>query len=369
MKRLLTIIFLSVFLFCQTAHAEEAPYVGVWSGNIGQHKVQVCFASDSQYFYLTKKQGITLYVPEKASKNWQEWQERIRNPKTYSWETPAIWIISSIDKKILKGTWVNQTTQQSLPIALKKLAVVKQLGDSANPYFQCGDEFYKPIVQAIQYTYKQEKIGDKTLKAIKTKAGEAFEYPSNLKNADKVNAFITGWLKGQAISAYECELNGGSGYQRYIEPVFWTLDWMVIKDILPDTYCGGAHGGSDSLYLTFDLNSGKLIDTSRWLKNFEKAKSSFSNDENGQHLAIGFAKLIERSFINNDDPVQNCKDSLDFMGLRNPYPDKNGLNFYASFAHAIRQCDTVISIPYKEIAPYLTATGKKAVKSIPLTKQ
>ena len=52
------------------------------------------------------------------------------------------------------------------------------------------------------------------------------------------------------------------------------------------------------------------------------------------------------------------------MYLGDPYPDEKGLNFDASFAHVMRSCDTFISISYNEIAPYLTAAGKKAVKSL-----
>lgn len=342
-------LFLSVIL-CANLSAAEIPYSGTWSGTIGKAKVQVYFSGDgygSQYYYLKHKQGISLEINEQ-NKDTNEWKESIRRLETsWDWKSTGIWKLNNITSAHLQGVWINPDTQEQLPIDLKLLAVIKKNTDGSED----TSAFYAPIMNSLNYRYGTAKLGDIEYKTIKTDSGVAFELPATMKNVQKLNKHAREWIDGQAVDSYDCQLNGGGGWERSLTPQFLLGNFLVIEDNLPDTFCGGAHGTWSHTHIVYDLNKGDFVDTRSWIKDFEKA--SYGNNEG----KTKFRELIES--LNSRSEEDNNYFSLDA-----PYPTKEGLVFFTSHPYVTRACDEDISISYKDLAPYLTPAGKKAVLSI-----
>lgn len=330
-------------LLCTESDAAELPYKGTWSGTIGKNKVQVCFADEwsAQYYYLSHKKSIGLARNEKDT-GFKEWKESVRNQKTFIDEVTGVWKINQVTQDKLQGLWINPDNQKSLDINLSHLSTPKE---------GCDALYYAPMEQAIKYG--TGKFENKAYKTIKTDAGETFEVPESIKSSKNLNVFIKSWLTEQTVESDECQKNGGEWQGTELHPIFWTENWLVMESVLPDTYCGGAHGNSAFTYHVFNLDAGKEINVWTWLEDGEKSQS-----ENDAGKKTALRLLIEQANSRED-----CKDDNSFF-LGMPHPAKKGLVFNTSHAHVDRACDDEVVINYQDLTPFLTTQGKTAVQSI-----
>lgn len=326
------------------AGAGQLPYHGTWSGTIGGSKIQVCFADvfDSQYYYLKHKMGIKL-TQEEGGQNPNEWREAVVD-KNLNKELTGIWKIATVTPNSIEGSWINPGTQQSRDIKLQRVSNSKD---------QCDEAFYAPLMQS-KYRYGTAKLQKKTFKTIKTDNGTAFQVPSDVKNADKINAFVQSWIKEQSVAGFDCNLNGGEPWDKTLEPILWTERWLVMEDSLPDTFCGGAHGDSLREFHVFDLNSGDKVNAWSWLIDGENSVAS--GQEEGKKTKL--RQLLELN------PEDDCKEMQNDFTLREPYPTRKELVFSTRYRHADRACEGDIAIEFNTMQPFLTPAGKEAVKSI-----
>ncbi len=336
-------LFATVFL-CAELAAAEPPYNGTWNGTIGSAKVQVYFSEDGgQYYYLKHKEGIRL----ERNKDSDEWKESIRRMQiSWDWKTTGTWKLNHIAADHLQGIWTSPDTGEQLPIDLKFAAAVKK----NNEGIEDMSAFYAPLLNSLQYSYKTGKFNDSGYKSIETEAGTAFELSSADKKTAKLNEYIQSWLKEQAMAAYGCKMDGGENWQRTLTPQYILGNFLVIEDNLPDTFCGGAHGTWSHTHLVYDLNKGDFADTRSWIKDFEK--TSFGDSEGKTKFREFIESLNSRSEEDNN-----------YFSLDAPYPTKEGLVFFTSHPYVSRACDEDILVPYKDLGPYLTPAGKKALSS------
>ncbi len=355
MNRLALILLLLVPSLAWAQQPPKLPYAGTWKGTVGKNHVMVCFNDlDGQYYYLRHKQGIFLQREEQG----EEWREVTRSAGE-SKET-GIWKLRQTGKSELRGVWVNPATKEELPLALR-------LVETLDRNYGCSPAFYQPIVEAVQFKYS---AGSGGMRAIKTDTAEAFELPESVRNAKKINAFIVGWMKGVAIESYECEMGGGERMEKTLELVFQSGDWLVLRDAMPDTYCGGAHPDWSITYLTFDLSTGKTINPWSWLKDGEQSyvENAGDEDEDGKGNGNESGKTRARKppsftqLINKLNP--RAEDCGAPMYLSPPYPTANGLVFRTGYSHAARACEDEVQVSYKDLQPFLSPAGKRALKSI-----
>lgn len=334
----------------------KLPYAGTWKGTLGKNQVMVCFNDlDGQYYYLRHKQGIFLQREEQGD----EWHENVRSAGQNT-ET-GIWKPRQAGKGEIRGVWVNPATREELPLALHRV-------EGTDRNYGCGPAFYQPIVEAVQFKYS---AGSGGMRAITAGTAEAFELPESTRNAKKINAFILGWMKGVAIESYECEMGGGEPMEKTLSLVFQSSDWLVMRDAMPDTYCGGAHPDFSISYLTFDLNTGETINPWSWLKDGDQSYGDDAGDEdeeengngNGEQGAKTPARKQPsfRQLINKLNPREDCGAP---MYLSTPYPTASGLVFPTGYSHAERACGDEVQVSYQDLRPFLSPAGKKAVRSI-----
>lgn len=321
-------------------------YAGVWSGKIGNVNVNVCFINgEGQYFYVKHLKGIRL---ERTENSDYEWLEKVRNVKAYDMDVTGTWRIDGASDLRMNGAWFSPNGSKELKIELIKKASPK------NDY-ECGEGFYEPIVRSIKYKYLPMKFGNIQVRSIETGAGTAFEVTSDTPGYKKINGFIKNWMKQQAIESYECELNGGGGWHAELRPMYMIGNFMVINDNLPDTYCGGAHGGWSTAYYTVDVGSGGFVNTWSWIKGGESSVESGSNERPKKKLR----KLIEKL-----NPRDDCSDTNDYFSVGAPYPSDKGLVFTTHYPYVVRACEDEVLVTYGMINKFLTHQGVAAIKKL-----
>jgi hypothetical protein len=340
---------LTLLCCCTTALAETPPlpYAGVWVGTLGKNKVQVCFTNDrdSNYFDLHHQRGITLRLRE-GDDSPRSWEEKVRDPKTFEEQTSGVWQLHPPQGKTLQGVWTSSRTHEKRPLQLQQLAKLDNT--------ECGPVFYAPLINAMTFKTGTLPFEDKVLKSITTPTSTAFEVPVTTANSAKLNAFIKKWLEQQVVESYQCKTNGGEDWAASLTPVLWTNRWLAVQDLMPETYCGGAHGSYNISYATFDTTTGQRQNVWLWV-----SKQADGGDLTASgNKTTKLRKLIEKR---NPGRAEGCDDSF---WLGEPHPTKSGLVFSTSYYHAARNCNNDVVITYKDLAPFLTPAGKAAVQSI-----
>lgn len=132
-------------------------------------------------------------------------------------------------------------------------------------------------------------------------------------------------------------------------------------------FCGGAHGYYDSGAFTFNIQTGRLEDVSRWLsKNFQKA--IHPDDKLGRLLLRKYeqqspdTKNGEKSFC-LEDGVLDWPDGGAGWITTWIWPTKKGLFFLPSAVYAAGGCIQETLVPYEELRPYLSDYGRAQVKA------
>ena len=351
MKVLFTLIFLLCFIGdlgisateAQTSN-EKLTVEGVWSGTIGANKVQVCFngSNESVYYYLRHKAGVRLEQPEEKS-NGLLWLEKVHDAKSWDWKTTGTWKLNPPLGNSVSGEWVG--LDKSLPIQLRLL--------SRNTTYSCADSFYAPIISAIHPKFGSAVINGRPIRTIETDSGNAFIVPDDAQNSKLINRFTQSWIESQAIESFNCRLNGGGGWHKELTIQSWTHSWLILQDLLPDTYCGGAHGGWSIGKVIIDVQTGKFTNSWLW---FTSNTNGIDNDTNARSIRL-------RKLILKRNPRADCDDP---MFLRHPFPTNAGMAFPTGYSHASRACEDEVVIAYKELTPFLTQLGRAAIQSLQL---
>ncbi len=127
--------------------------------------------------------------------------------------------------------------------------------------------------------------------------------------------------------------------------------WLTLRDDLSDVFCGGAHSFSESLFHVFDLTTGEQVKVDTWFHTGADAPSYRRFDPRLEALVWKAAAATM--------PEDCGKDAY-----LNPYPSARGMSFWLSHGHAMRACDDTVTLPYAKVMPYLSASGREAVRSL-----
>ena len=140
--------------------------------------------------------------------------------------------------------------------------------------------------------------------------------------------------------------------QKELAPESWSKRWLVVRDAMLDTDCGAAHDVSETRYITWNVASAQLVDTTRWIRDWEHVQS---NSETAPKPPL--RALLEKL---NPQTDADCEPSS--FWLINPYPSAKGMVFPTSHGYARRVCDNEILVPYRTLAPLLTPAGQRALR-------
>ncbi len=324
------------------AAAGELP-TGAWKGRIGNAEVMACFGDgEPQYYYLRHRRGIWL-----APKGADGFEESTATQQ-FPGEISGRWRIESRDATKLSGTWSSPSGDRKLPIRLERL-----------PGKACEPAFHEPLRRAVQVQRKAMNFEGHAYRELASEQAIAFELDAALPQAAAINRWAMDWLRDQAVEAYACDLSRGGPPEalgRSLRPVVWNTRFLVLQDLLPDTFCGGAHGNAQLGYTTWSLAQGGIVDTWGWIQGGQKALAA-KDDPKGEPVMSPLFKLLAQAHPRNakDD---DCAEFMDLMSPQTPYPVAQGLQFPTLFSHARRDCEDEVTLTWRQLAPFLSPAGK-----------
>jgi len=358
------------------AETPSPPFAGVWAGTLGTARIQVCLVGDgsAEYYYLRHKRGIRLEAPG-ASANANgadliaralasgrlELEERMQGPAADG-KLTGRWKLQPDDKGGLVGAWTAPDGKAQAPIQLARVTAPFKTRVSYAGGDDCHPSFYEPLRSGLRLKMADAKFEGHAYRTVETGQATALELPPGTPHAATINAHAIDWLKDQAVLAYQCEIGRGGTDEPLgssLAPAVWSQAWLVLRDLLPDTYCGGAHGNAALSYVTWSLERGERVDTWKWIQGGGQALKVRQNAA-GDEIKAPLMQLLEQLHPRNQKDDE-CAEVIEQMDLSAPYPTSTALVFPTTFFHAMRACSDEITLSWKQAAPFLSAQGRAAM--------
>jgi hypothetical protein len=333
MRALRLVLLLSTLLVSTLALAGNAssppdqPLAGVWSGTLGKTAIVACFdkSGEGTYYYL--RLGFDLVLEPKAGQT-REWNEKAGDSVTGNWA------LDEARGNAVAGTWRTPDGKKQLPVALKYAG---PLGDGGCP---------APAYDAARINAAARTTGAET----KT-FGHAWRPVSLGKNAVVKSVELTdpgaSTALKQAVAAVTTEhlksyFGCGSGPDRSFDSqdsiVAWTSTIFVLE--LHESYfCGGAYPDDVTGVHTFDVATGKEVDTDKWFK----------------------TSPVDLAAKRYKAPMEECPtDDLNWVG----HPTSSGMVYRPSLPHVAKGCEVDVLVPWPVLAGRLTPQGREAMKEL-----
>lgn len=381
---LLTAVLLTFSLSATTAAPVKAPPEnGAWTGTIGDSKVMTCFMSSddadhtntSAYFYLRHFKLIRL-TPDQSSKN--TWLEGNPNSPT------GIWTFD-VQPNRITGTWTNPQKTRTLPIVLDRFKSIMSSYVTQCPYEVFGSNA-QPQTHPEKITASKEKtLNGRRYRVLSALDGAvtSIELTGEGQTIATLNTLLMNELRIGIWAYHSCptagELRGEKRrnekpeYITSTEPIFWNEQWISFVS-RNSSDCGGAHPYSSTSYSTRSLLSGNEINLWGWIRN---SKKEDANPQDDSFFFNYFApaplnRIITRKFIKqrltlNPKEAREENSCLDTIRTNNEYEihlGRKGLVFSPSFPYVTKACEDDVEIPYSELVPFLTKSGRDAVQVI-----
>lgn len=334
---------LATLLLAAAAAVAAETSAGAWKGRIGNAEVMVCFSeTGSEYYYLRHRRGVRLDATGADS------FDESNATSNFPGEISGRWRIESRSATAITGTWTSPKGERRLPIRLERL-----------PGKACAPAFEEPLRRAVQVQRKPMNFEGHAYRELASEQAAAFELDAALPHAAALNRWAMDWLREQAVEAYGCDLSRGGPPEplgRSLRPVVWNARFLVLQDLLPDTFCGGAHGNASLGYTTWSLAQGEIVDTWAWIQGGQKALMTKDNAQ-GEPVQAPLFRLLAQAHPRNakDD---DCAEFMDIMGVETPYPVADGMKFPTRFSHARRDCEDEVQLSWRQLAPFLSPAGK-----------
>lgn len=370
MPSLPRLVACALLLAASAVTASPQALLGTWKGSIGGAPVMVCFDDfDAQYYYVRHRHGITLRRPDDGTSPSVEQMRAepvaglVLNEQAFGDVPDAVdgvvarWRLEPLQGDALSGTWAAVSGRRSLPIRLTRAALPGKDGVA------CGAAFMAPLVAHQRPQKSPGRFGTHAYQVVATADARALELGPEVPHAARFNRFATDWLQEQATFAYDCERGAsrpGGALDRSLEPVFWSDRLLVLRDAMPEVYCGGAHGNASLSYVVWSIPQGQQVDPWVWVQGGQGAVGSLPAKD-GPDMPRPLRRLIIAKHPRNDD----CGEHMGFMGIDAPYPVAQGLVFNTSFAHAVRACNDEVQLSWKLLLPYLSRQGRELMQAGP----
>jgi len=150
----------------------------------------------------------------------------------------------------------------------------------------------------------------------------------------------------------------GSGYAESTDKIIdWNKEYLILYSN-SEQYCGQAHPSYSNGGNVFSLQTGHQVDTSQWLKQNILVDTKFKQIDKDKPLG----KLLEKRYLASleKEMVESCAASVSFYNF--PWITRAGFFFGTSISYAAQACNREVMIPFSLINPYLTQTGKMAIR-------
>lgn len=358
-----------------TAAPADPPPVwqGVWQGTIGTLPVRACLARRGEsytvgsYYYLSRLRTIRL-EQQGGSRDWAEGYVTSNGPPAPRWRFDAI------GAEALAGSW--NGGGRTLPFRLTRVPGV--VGEDG----PCGSLLFNgPRLRPLRVTSARatsDRVGYTKLtfdpgSAFVEIGLETFALDGAGPATRRINARLRKPFPAQSARGdwYECVAGGlaahgadgdyDGDYDQTIAPVLITPRWVAATESVGYD-CGGAHPDSAVTSLTFDRSTGAEIDLHDWLGPTAIERQRLSGIDRPVvtiRPALRRAILAQAQALDPECRAASLDAAFWDIGLA-----RTGLRFTPSLAHVEQACEEEKLVPWRVLAPWLSAAGKAGVASL-----
>lgn len=323
------------------SHALACPIEGIWHGTLGSQMItlQISKTGYDTGIYFYDQSGEPLYL--KYDMETRTWAEQTITGKTTG-------KISNVDcqEDTLTATWHS-------PDGLKNYPIKATHTEKFESKWQIPIIEDKKIYYFKQHPYKIIR-GEHT-KSFTVQIVEKFSGSETLNTQAK--NMLREALNDHLIcfnAVWNQQARNHGHYETYGKIIDWNKEYIVIYGGYYQ-YCGQAHGDGGYGGSIFNLNTGKLVKTDRWIQTSAITNNFYNEIDVNKPLG----KYLTKLYI--AQAGEDCLEAIHF------YPEtwatKRGLHFYAiAHSYAERACNSEIRVPFKIAMPFLTTEGKHAIK-------
>lgn len=343
--------------------------VGVWRGSVGGSKVMVWLGrpadlEGSMYYYLRHRFSIELHASDNAGATWGEAPPGTRTP---DWSKPAaVWVLQPPVGDRMEGTWSAADGSRTAPIALTRVADAGTGADEVARKNRAGLAFNAPRVASQELSTSLAVDGTRTTSALNGKVSMT-EIPATLPHAARINADTRAWFAAQIAGYYDCAFSNfdrkpDDSYRETSDIDLLAPPWLVTRESY-SAFCGGAHPAAGTTYTMWNLDTGKTVEPWDFIQT--TAATGPSDDAFGQRqLPDKLKAILVARFKHDSAGNDSCDGALDSWPGYILHPEKDGLVFSTTFAFVSDACNDDIKLPWKTLAPFLTAQGKTAMRAL-----
>jgi hypothetical protein len=314
-----------------------------WKGTVGGVPVMMQFdyiGKDSSlagcYYYRSSIVDLLLVRDDARPDRWKE-----LDPKG----KVTGYLTLSCKENSLSGTWSSPEGSKTLPISAE---------------VQPDDSFSKQRLAGLKTIVTKRGSTGKFAYELFTAQGFAAVKGLRLLGDGKAVADINSVLMDRFTDtlddAITCIISGrlrlGEDHNYYHEfemsMIAWNKAFVVIGES-DSQYCGGIHPLYGSGATTYSLETGREEDVSQWL--IDRYRKDIAKDS-------PLGKVIMEQYSQEDE----CADSIELSG-DSAWPASTGMTFRPTAAYVDTGCIEDITVPYKDLSPYLSPAGKTNVQA------
>lgn len=358
----------------ETAKVPDAPFdpddiAGVWQGTVGELPVLACFNADDErdfgvYYYRSKLRPIALRTAEDKPVG------SFAEQKGYDDPTGPTWKVARVAGDRLEGVWRNDG--KTLPIALK--SVPYEIAEYGSV---CGSAaFMEPRIRGWSVSESGAAKAGARYTRLDWRPGKAFDpdyalvrtfaLPEEQRGDAAINRALHKVLPGDdpTHDLYDCigsnvAQNGVDGdWEEVVEPELISREWVATIDAV-SLYCGGMHPDTSQERHIYDRRSGKEVDPATFLKSGAYKLYDFGSDEPRLKAPVQYLAKPLRDVVRDRWPKENeeCAISLDDGGIDIGLV-RTGMVFKPDVPHVAAPCGESITVPWAELAPFLSDKGR-----------
>lgn len=351
--------------------AEPPPPVwqGVWQGTVGTLPVRLCLARRTEiytvgsYYYLARLRAIPL-EQQGGSREWVEGFVTAGGPPAPRWR------FETIGPDALAGQWRGG----GRTLAFRLTRVAGALGE-VEP---CGSRLFNaPRLRPLRIATTRASKDGVAYTRLRFDPGPAFpdgKLASFALDGDapataRINARLR---RDTPVSPargdwYECVAGGlaahgvDGDYDQTIEPVLVTPRWLAATDATGYD-CGGPHPDDAETSLTFDRTTGVEVDLHDWLTATAVERQRPSGIE---RPVVTLRPVLRRLILGEArDLDPECRDAAAAAAFWDIGLARTGLRFTPDLAHVEQACTQATLVPWRVLAPYLSAAGRAGAASL-----
>lgn len=336
------------------ACAATSSLEGVWSGTIGKSPVLACFdsADTGRYYYASRLYGIELWRDETG----RQWSE-----KTSGDDSTGAWRDLVVDKSELSGQWVSPSNGKALSIRMHRKSDLVREGDGAS----CRTAAYdQPRLRATAIESGPETtVSGHSMIKLSARDGQltALQIQESGVGIATLNRTLKDELLRRIVESYECIQSGRPGeYVDNKDEVKFFKDGLIAIGETFNGTCGGPYPASGLSVSTYDALTGEPVGTEEWIRlengSLPRELLSIISD-------IEFAPRDSR-YAEEDAAIKaDCQSAWLEQGSFGYviWPADGGLYFSPEFPHVIQACGDDVLVPFKQLDPFWSEIGKKAL--------